>query len=162
MNRHVICLALPLLGLFSGRAAQAQENWPQWRGPSDNRISKATNLPTTWSLTENVVWKAPLPSWSAGTPVIWGDKVFVTSPTEGEAAQPAPEAAAAAAPEPGRRRRGGGGGYGDGFGRDPGGPKLLLICLWMRGTASIGSRTTHRLRRLPTASTSGWLPARAP
>jgi outer membrane protein assembly factor BamB len=123
MNR--VSLTLLLLGLFSGAIAHAQENWPQWRGPSGNRLSKATHLPTTWKLTANVVWQTPLPSWSAGTPVIWGNRVFVTSPTAAESGKPV-----TAAPESDRRRGGGGfgGGYG-GFGRDPGGPKLLLICI---------------------------------
>jgi outer membrane protein assembly factor BamB len=117
MNRYNVRLTLILLGLLPGALAHAQTNWPQWRGPSGNRISRAVNLPATWSLTENIVWKAPLPSWSAGTPIIWGDRVFVTSPTEAGGS-------AAASPEPGPRGRGG---YG--AGRDPGGPKLLLICI---------------------------------
>jgi outer membrane protein assembly factor BamB len=83
-------------------------------------VSGAANLPATWSPTENIVWKAPLPSWGAGTPAIWGERVFVTSPTE------AGSEPAAAAPQPGPRRRGG---FGGGFGRSPGGPKLLLICI---------------------------------
>ena len=120
INRHTVRLTLALLVLLPTSAARAQSNWPQWRALNGNRVSTATQLPTTWSLTQNIVWKAPLPSWSAGTPIIWGDRVFVTSPTEAGAAPPA-----AAAPDPPRRRRGG---YG-GFGRDPGGPKLLLICL---------------------------------
>ena len=47
-----------------------------------NGISDATDLPVTWSLEKNIVWKAALPSWSGGTPIIWGDRVFVTSPSE--------------------------------------------------------------------------------
>src|SRR5262245_4531908 len=58
------------------------QNVPQLRGPKVNVVSKATNLPTTWSLEKNIVWKTPLPSWSGGTPVIWGDRIFVTSPTK--------------------------------------------------------------------------------
>jgi outer membrane protein assembly factor BamB len=118
MSRHSVRLALTVVALLPVACAQAQDNWPQWRGLSGNRVSRATNLPTTWKLTENVVWKTPLPSWSAGTPVIWGDRIFVTSPTTTEAGQPP------AAQERGRR---GGGGYGGG--RSPGGPKLLLICI---------------------------------
>jgi outer membrane protein assembly factor BamB len=125
MNRYSVCLALLLLALWTGPLAHAQGNWPHWRGPDGNRVSSAPNLPTTWSLSQNVVWKAPLPSWSGGTPVIWGNRIFVTSPSATE-----PGKAPAAAEEPGRRRRGGfGGGRGGGFGRDPGGPKLLLVCL---------------------------------
>src|SRR5829696_3732871 len=75
----------------------ANENWPQWRGPLGNGISDSKNLPTTWSLekNENIVWKAALPSWSGGTPIIWGDHIFVTSPSKkehAEAAVPQPEA----------------------------------------------------------------------
>src|SRR4029450_8398271 len=68
---------------FAQTAALAGDNWPQWRGPSGNGLSDSTNLPTTWNLekNENIVWKSALPSWSGGTPIIWGDVIFVTSPT---------------------------------------------------------------------------------
>jgi outer membrane protein assembly factor BamB len=57
-------------------------NWPQWRGPFFNGSTSETNLPATWSKTENVVWTAPLPGMSGATPVIWNDAVFVSSPDE--------------------------------------------------------------------------------
>ena len=60
-----------------------EENWPQWRGPYQSGVSDAKNLPTTWSGTENIVWKTSLPAWSGGTPIIWGDKIFLTSPAKG-------------------------------------------------------------------------------
>ena len=56
------------------------ENWPQWRGPFFNGSTTEKNLPETWSKTENVLWKTPLPGPSHATPIIWGDSVFVTSP----------------------------------------------------------------------------------
>lgn len=138
MERRAFIFSLVVLGLACGAARsdaapakarpargattpRAEDNWPQWRGPHGNRISHAVGLPTTWSLTENIAWKTPLPSWGAGTPVIWGDRIFVTSPS----APGAEPAAAPAEAAPGRRGRGGGGG----FGRDAGGPKLLLLCL---------------------------------
>ncbi len=61
--------------------ATSQENWPQWRGPEQNGVSRSVDLPVSWSLEKNIVWKTPLPSWSGGTPVIWGDRIFVTSPS---------------------------------------------------------------------------------
>ncbi|MEX2299303.1 MAG: PQQ-binding-like beta-propeller repeat protein [Bryobacterales bacterium] len=65
-------------------AAEPNENWPQWRGPHLNGASTtAQGLPVRWSETENVVWRTKLPSWSAATPIIWGDTVFVTSAEEG-------------------------------------------------------------------------------
>ena len=54
-------------------------NWPNWRGPDYNGSSPETSLPATFSRTENVKWTAELPGPSAATPVIWGDKVFVSS-----------------------------------------------------------------------------------
>lgn len=63
-----------------GVAASLQaENWPQWRGPHGNGISSEQDLPTTWSRTENVAWRAPLPGPGGATPIVWGDRVFVTS-----------------------------------------------------------------------------------
>jgi outer membrane protein assembly factor BamB len=59
-------------------------NWPQWRGPNQNgSTAAARDLPVTWSETQNVVWRTKLPSWSAATPIIWNDVIFVTSAEEG-------------------------------------------------------------------------------
>lgn len=53
--------------------------WPQWRGPNFDGSAEAKNLPVTFTRTENVVWSAPMPGPSAATPVILGDRVFVSS-----------------------------------------------------------------------------------
>ncbi|MGH9346610.1 MAG: PQQ-binding-like beta-propeller repeat protein [Vicinamibacterales bacterium] len=53
------------------------ENWPQWRGPQLNGVSRETNLPFTWDKTTNITWKLPLPSWSGATPIIWDNYVFL-------------------------------------------------------------------------------------
>ena len=55
------------------------ENWPQWRGPTFNGATTETGLPATWSKTENVAWSTPLPGASGATPIIFGDKVFLSS-----------------------------------------------------------------------------------
>ncbi|MCG9126347.1 PQQ-binding-like beta-propeller repeat protein [Candidatus Poribacteria bacterium] len=54
------------------------KNWHQWRGPNNDGVSNATDVPTTWSQTENVKWRFPLPGEGASTPVIWDDKIFLT------------------------------------------------------------------------------------
>jgi outer membrane protein assembly factor BamB len=54
-------------------------DWAQWRGPHFNGSSDETELPLTWSTTENVRWSAPMPGISAATPVVSGDHVFVVS-----------------------------------------------------------------------------------
>src|SRR3954471_426178 len=56
----------------------AAADWPAWRGPAGNGITQETNLPETWSQTENVTWRAPLPGPGNSSPVVLGDRVFVT------------------------------------------------------------------------------------
>jgi outer membrane protein assembly factor BamB len=74
-------LAVAATALFSG---EPFSNWPQWRGPRLNGSNPtAKNLPLTWSATQNVKWRAALPSWSAATPIVWENTVFVTSAEHG-------------------------------------------------------------------------------
>src|SRR5262245_21149133 len=107
------------LGVVQQRAA-ANENWPQWRGPTGNGISDSKNLPTTWSLekNENIVWKAELPAWSGSTPVVWGDYIFLTSPAKSDGSAPPQNSAGKGPPGKGFGGKGfGGKGFGDkGFG----------------------------------------------
>jgi outer membrane protein assembly factor BamB len=74
-------LLLPVLLAFAGPLLA--ENWPAWRGPEGTGITRETNLPTQWSATENVRWKTQLPERGNSTPVVWGDRVFLTQ-AEGE------------------------------------------------------------------------------
>jgi outer membrane protein assembly factor BamB len=59
------------------------DNWPAWRGPSSRGTSDEKNLPTTWSATENIHWKTPLPGPGNSTPIIWGERVFLTQAVDG-------------------------------------------------------------------------------
>jgi outer membrane protein assembly factor BamB len=69
-------LALATLCLSAeGRA----ENWPQWRGAKLDGISNEKGLPTKWSKTENVAWRLPLPGPAGATPVVWDDRIYLTS-----------------------------------------------------------------------------------
>lgn len=54
------------------------DNWPQWRGPNLDGSTSATGLPLTWSPTENVAWKLEMPARSGSTPVVWGDRLFLS------------------------------------------------------------------------------------
>src|SRR6185295_16468790 len=59
-------------------------NWPQWRGPNSNGTApQAYDLPVRFSQTQNVLWRVKLPNWSAATPIIWEDRIFVLSSEEG-------------------------------------------------------------------------------
>jgi outer membrane protein assembly factor BamB len=55
------------------------ENWPQWRGPENNGVSSEKNIPRTWSKTDNVAWRLPLPGPAGATPIVWGNDIFLTS-----------------------------------------------------------------------------------
>jgi outer membrane protein assembly factor BamB len=73
-----VFLASALLPVLSAFDAAAQ-NWPQWRGPAGAGVSTDSNLPTTWGAGKNVAWKAPLAGLGTSSPIVWGDRVFVTS-----------------------------------------------------------------------------------
>ncbi len=71
----VACLVVWFLAPLSARAT----DWPQWRGPFFNGSTDETNLPASWSETENIAWVRPLPGPSGATPIISEGKVFVAS-----------------------------------------------------------------------------------
>ncbi len=64
------------------------ENWPHWRGPGRDGVSPEKNLPVSWSATENVAWKVPMPAWSGATPIIWGEYVFLNAAEGGKRKSP--------------------------------------------------------------------------
>lgn len=57
-------------------------NWPAWRGPTADGQAPDKELPLNWSPTENVRWKAELPDEGNSTPVVWGNRIFVTQASE--------------------------------------------------------------------------------
>lgn len=75
-TRFVIAASIAAL---TGVATVSADNWPHWRGPSATGVSPETGLPERWSDSENVAWKAPVRGLGISSPVIWGDRVFVTS-----------------------------------------------------------------------------------
>ncbi|HYV37514.1 MAG TPA: PQQ-binding-like beta-propeller repeat protein [Gemmataceae bacterium] len=71
-------LALSLI-VWSGPTPTPTDVWPEWRGPTGDNHVPGPALPTKWSKTENVVWKAPFPGWGNSTPAIWKDAIFLTT-----------------------------------------------------------------------------------
>jgi hypothetical protein len=68
--------------VFSASFASAQQpatDWPCWRGPKADGVAEGRNLPIRWTRTENVRWSVTLPGWGTSSPVVFGDKVVVTS-----------------------------------------------------------------------------------
>jgi outer membrane protein assembly factor BamB len=60
------------------------ENWPAWRGPQGSGVSTEKMLPLKWSKTENVRWHVSLPGPGNSSPIVWGDRVFVSQAVEKE------------------------------------------------------------------------------
>jgi len=73
------CLVILTL---AGANARADENWPQFRGPTGQGITTSTAIPTTWSETKNVKWKTPIHGRGWSSPVVWGNQVWLTTADE--------------------------------------------------------------------------------
>jgi outer membrane protein assembly factor BamB len=58
-------------------------NWPQWRGPDGSGISNEKNLPSEWSPTKNIKWKTAIEGRAHSSPIVWGNRVFLTTAIEG-------------------------------------------------------------------------------
>jgi outer membrane protein assembly factor BamB len=79
MRRTVVLLVIVL-----STSRVAAENWPQWRGPGGQGISHETKLPDAWSPGKNIAWQAAVPGRGHSAPVVWNDRVFMTTAIEGE------------------------------------------------------------------------------
>jgi outer membrane protein assembly factor BamB len=73
-------ISLSLLSLFLvGSAPKSESNWPQFRGPQSIGVAEDPALPDRWSATENVAWKTDIPGVGWSSPIVWGNRIFVTS-----------------------------------------------------------------------------------
>lgn len=70
--------------LMSALALAVDDDWPGWRGPTANGVSPLKNIPSSWSADRNVAWKTPLEGRGHSSPVVWGDRIFLTTDIEGE------------------------------------------------------------------------------
>jgi outer membrane protein assembly factor BamB len=68
-----------LVLLHAATDEAAEKYWPQWRGPYATGVSRTADPPVEWSETKNIRWKVEIPGRGSGTPVIWGDRIFVLS-----------------------------------------------------------------------------------
>ena len=145
-------LALALLALPAAASAAVPmeghhaegDNWPAWRGPERNGIAPAGGAPTSWGEKENVRWRVELPGLGISTPIVWGDRLYVTTAVETdrlpEGASEAPQAEPEAEPERGRRR-----GRGRGRGRGASGPRKVhefqVLCVDRKDGSVVWSTT---------------------
>ena len=79
-TRFVIAFVIVISSLFS---VWADDQWPQFRGPQSIGVIEDPQLPDKWSTTENVAWKTEIPGVGWSSPIVWNDKIFVTSVISG-------------------------------------------------------------------------------
>lgn len=75
-------VSLLLAAALSVRAA-GPVDWPQFRGPGGLGVADAAQLPERWSTTDNVAWTTEIPGRGWSSPIVWRDRVYVTSATSG-------------------------------------------------------------------------------
>ncbi len=74
---------LAVFAIFCGCAGADADDWPAWRGPTGQGYCFETNLPMTWSATDNVKWKITLAEQGNSTPIVWKNKIFLTMAKKG-------------------------------------------------------------------------------
>jgi outer membrane protein assembly factor BamB len=75
----LLALSCDLLLLGIARSHAAEADWPQWRGPLGTGAAPNADPPVEWSEAKNIRWKVALPGKGHSTPIIWGDRIFVTT-----------------------------------------------------------------------------------
>src|SRR5262245_8659116 len=78
----VLCGALLLSVLALAAEKAVEDHWSQWRGPSGQGYCDDKTVPLNWSETENLLWKTRLPGAGNSTPIVWGDRIFLTTASE--------------------------------------------------------------------------------
>ena len=76
--RKASAVVAPALVVLCRYGARGADGWPHWLGPHGNGVSDAKKIPTKWDEKTNVLWKTDLEGLGNSSPVVWGDKVFLT------------------------------------------------------------------------------------
>jgi outer membrane protein assembly factor BamB len=76
--------AILLFLLAAQTAVAAPPHWAQWRGPDGQGVASDPGVPLEWSATRNVLWKTAIPGRGYSSPVVWGDRIFLTTAIEGD------------------------------------------------------------------------------
>lgn len=79
MKKNTRLVLAPLAIVFTAATALYAADWPRFRGPDGNGVTDLTGLPTAWNATKNIAWVTPLPGPGASSPVVLGNKIFLTA-----------------------------------------------------------------------------------
>ncbi len=74
-----LCVGGLALFVLAAHGATTVSNWPQFRGPGSLGVADNPNLPDRWGTNENVAWKVEVPGRGWSSPIVWGERVFVTT-----------------------------------------------------------------------------------
>jgi outer membrane protein assembly factor BamB len=86
---RLLCAVLTIVALVTVNVVHA-DDWPHWRGPDATGVSAERTLPTRWSEVQGVAWKAAIAGVGISTPIVSGDRVFVTSQIGAGVSRPGP------------------------------------------------------------------------
>jgi outer membrane protein assembly factor BamB len=79
----ILFLVVSAFGIMTA-AGGPKTNWAQWRGPEGNGVSTETNLPAEWSASKNIKWKTSIPGRGHSSPIVWDNRIFLTTDIEGD------------------------------------------------------------------------------
>lgn len=150
---HLRMLALGLSMIGSVAAARADDTrsgkgWPQFRGPNSAGLADNSKAPAEWGIDKNVQWKVAIPGVAWSSPIIWGDKVFVTTAVTDKQTKPQPGGGfgGMGGPGGGRGQPGGFGGGRGGFGGPP--PIGQLLPPFLQGMMQLKDEQKKQLEEL--------------
>ena len=89
MNVRIQPASLVILGLAVASTFPAHADWPEFRGPSGDGTAHQARLPTEWSRQQNIAWRAELPGEGWSSPVVVGNKIYLTAAVPQTPAEPA-------------------------------------------------------------------------
>ena len=79
LSSAVFGVLLLVAALPQAQEAPEGQFWAQWRGPLNTGLSPTANPPLEWSETQNIRWKVEIPGRGFASPVVWDDRIFVTT-----------------------------------------------------------------------------------
>lgn len=78
MHPYLLTRIALFAALLLAPSAATASDWPQFRGPAANGVSSDKGVPLTWSETKNIVWKVELPGAGTSSPIVFGERIFLT------------------------------------------------------------------------------------